>query len=125
MRSARALMIVAAFTFTSAIVPASAQINPFRSNRQGPKLSGDDHTLLFESISKLNTTQPLHVGDSDTWSNPKTNSSGTNTVEQILTESGMPCHKLRHHIVVQGREPGRNFVLTWCRTSQGEWKTKE
>ena len=125
MRSARSLMIIAAFMFISAAVPATAQINPFRSNRQGPKLSGDDQTLLFESISKLNTTHPLHAGESNAWSNPKTDSSGTNAVEQILTENGMPCHRLRHHIVAQGREPGRTFVLTWCRTPQGEWKIKE
>ncbi len=125
MRSAGILIVVAALTLIFEIVPATAQINPFRSNRTGPRLSDQDSTLLFQSISKLNNMTPLHAGESNQWSNPATSSSGTNAVEQLLTSNGMPCHRLRHHIVAQGRQPGRTYILTWCRTPQGEWKIKD
>jgi hypothetical protein len=35
---------------------------------------------------------------------------------------GMACHLVQHHIVTGGT--GRDYRLTWCRTSSGEWKTK-
>lgn len=104
---------------------AQAQINPFRSSRQGPSLSQEDSRLLFESVDRLNAAEPARVGRSEPWSNPQTNSSGTSTVLRVFRSGGMPCHLVRHHLVVAGREPGRNYTLTWCRTSTGEWKTKE
>jgi hypothetical protein len=36
----------------------------------------------------------------------------------------MVCHRLRHHIVIAGQQPGRDYRLNWCRTSTGEWKSK-
>jgi hypothetical protein len=36
----------------------------------------------------------------------------------------MPCHLVRHHIVVPGQPAARDYRLTWCRTPSGEWKTK-
>jgi hypothetical protein len=36
----------------------------------------------------------------------------------------MVCHRLRHHIIIAGQQPGHDYRLTWCRTSTGEWKSK-
>jgi len=104
-------------------VAAQAQINPFRS-LHGPSLSAEDQRLLFESADRLNAAAPVQVGRSESWRNPQTNDSGTSTVLRVFRSDGMPCHLVRHHIVVAG-QPGRDYQLTWCRTPAGEWKTKE
>jgi hypothetical protein len=41
----------------------------------------------------------------------------------MFRSGGMACHLVRHHIVA-GRPPPRDYRLTWCRTSNGEWKIK-
>jgi surface antigen len=102
---------------------AQAQVNPFRgSGSRG--LSPQDNQMLFESVARLNAAEPSQVGHSDAWSNPQTNSSGTSTILRVFQSGGMACHLVRHHIVVSGRQPGHDYRLTWCRTQNGEWKTK-
>jgi surface antigen len=108
-----------------ALLPAvtQAQINPFRgSGSRG--LSPEDNQLLFDSVARLNAAEPSKVGNSDSWNNPQTNSSGTSTILRLFHSGGMDCHLVRHHIVVAGRQPGQTFRLSWCLTSGGEWKIK-
>jgi surface antigen len=100
-----------------------AQVIPFGGNF-GPGLSPEDNRLLFESIARLNAAEPSRVGRSDAWSNPQTKTSGTSTILRVFHSGGMACHVVRHHIVVTGRTPARDYRLTWCRTSTGEWKIK-
>ena len=100
---------------------AQAQVIPF--NRTGPGLAPEDNRLVFESVARLNAVEPAQVGRSDTWTNPQTKSHGSSTILKVLQSGGMECHLVRHHIVVVGR-PARNYSLTWCRTSNGEWKIK-
>jgi surface antigen len=102
---------------------AQAQVMPFRGTL-GPGLSPQDSQLLFESIARLNAAEPAKVGRSEGWSNPQTNSSGTSTILRVFHSGGMVCHRLRHHIVIDGQQPGRDYRLSWCRTSTGEWKSK-
>jgi surface antigen len=102
---------------------AQAQVMPFRGTL-GPGLSPQDSQLLFESIARLNEAEPAKVGRSEAWSNPQTNSSGTSTILRVFHSGGMICHRLRHHIIITGQPPGRDYNLTWCRTSTGEWKSK-
>ena len=104
-------------------VAPQAQINPFRgSGSRG--LSPEDNQLLFESVARLNAAEPSKVGSSEAWSNPQTKTSGTSTVLRVFHSGGMVCHLVRHHIVVAGTPPGRDYQLTWCRTPSGEWKIK-
>ena len=107
-----------------AVQQAKAQMNPFRSSRNAT-ISEEDNRLMFDSIDRLNKTSPLHVGQSEQWSNPKTGTSGSSTVQRIYRSHGMACHLLRHHIVVQKREPGRTYNINWCQTASGEWKSVE
>jgi surface antigen len=79
--------------------------------------------MVFESVARLNAVEPSKVGQSDSWSNPETKSSGTSTILRMFRSGGMVCHLVRHHIVA-GRPPPRDYRLTWCRTSNGEWKIK-
>ena len=116
-RSSRCLSAALAFcVFLSAAV--QAQVTPFRGTF-GPGLSPEDSQLLFESVARLNAAEPGRVGRSKTWSNPQTKTSGTSTFHS----GGMTCHLVRHHIVA-GKTPSRDYRLTWCRTSNGEWKIK-
>ena len=89
---------------------------------RGQGLSSEDNRLLFDSIARLNGTEPARSGNSNTWSNPQSNDSGTNTVLRVFRSGGMACHLVQHHIVTGGA--GRNLRLTWCRTPSGEWKIK-
>jgi surface antigen len=102
---------------------ARAQVMPF-GRYFGPGLSPEDTRLLFESVARLNATEPSKAGSSDSWNNPQTGSSGTSTILRVFNSSGMVCHLVRHHIVVDARAPGHNYRFTWCRTPTGEWKIK-
>jgi surface antigen len=102
---------------------AQAQVMPFRGT-WGSGLSPQDSQLLFDSIARLNAAEPARVGRSEAWSNTQTNSSGTSTILRVFHSGGMVCHRLRHHIVIAGQQPGHDYRLTWCRTPSGEWKSK-
>src|SRR5215469_1030103 len=102
---------------------AWAQVLPFGGNI-GPGLSPEDNQLLFASVARLNAAEPSRVGRSEAWSNPHTRTSGTSTILRVFHSGGMACHLVRHHIVVVGQARARDYRLTWCRTSTGEWKIK-
>ena len=104
-------------------VAAQAQVIPFRGYF-GRGLSPGDNQLLFDSVARLNAAEPGKVGSSDSWTNPQTKSFGTSTILRVFTSGGMVCHLVRHHVVVDGRAPGHNYRLTWCRTPAGDWKIK-
>jgi surface antigen len=108
----------------SALLPLAvlAQVIPFQGNF-GQGLSPQDNQMMFESVARLNAAEPSKVGQSESWSNPQTKSSGISTIERVFRSGGMPCHVVRHHIAA-GRPPARDYRLTWCRTSSGEWKIK-
>ena len=115
---------VAAALAALALLPAAApaQVIPFRGTF-GQGLSPQDNQMMFDSAARLNAAEPGKVGQSDSWSNPQTKSSGTSTIVRVFRSGGMPCHLVRHHIAA-GRPPARNYQLTWCRTASGEWKIK-
>ena len=103
-------------------VAAQAQVIPFAGNF-GPGLAASDNQMLFDSVARLNATEPSKVGQSDSWSNPETKSHGSSTILKVFHSNGMTCHLVSHHIVA-ARPPSRNYRLTWCRTATGEWKIK-
>jgi len=100
-----------------------AQVIPFSGNF-GRGLSPSDNQMVFESVARLNAAEPSTVGQSDSWSNPETRSSGSSTILRVFRSGGMACHLVRHHIVVPGQPLARDYRLTWCRTPSGEWKIK-
>jgi surface antigen len=112
------LAALAALILLPAVV--QAQVNPFRG---GPGLSQEDNRLLFDSVARLNSAEPTHAGLSEAWRNPQTNASGTSTILRVFNSGGMVCHLVQHRIVVPRRPPA-SYRLTWCRTSNGEWKIK-
>ncbi len=123
MRSSSLRCLSAALAGVILSAAAQAQVMPFRGT-MGPSLSPQDSQLLFESIARLNEAEPAKVGRSEAWSNPQTNSSGTSSILRVFRSGGMVCHRLRHHIVIAGQQPGHDYRLTWCLTPTGEWKSK-
>ena len=114
-----------AAAFTGCVLLSAAveaQVIPFSGNF-GQGLAPSDNRMFFESVARLNAVTPSKVGQSDSWSNPETKSSGTSTILRVFHSGGMACHLVRHHIVA-GRPPPRDYRLTWCRTPTGEWKIK-
>jgi hypothetical protein len=105
-----------------AVPSVDAQINPFRSSRNSPSLSPEDNAMLFASIDRLNEAQPHQVGQSDSWTNPQTGSTGVSTIQRIFRSHGTDCHSVHHEISVQGRTPGRGYDLKWCQAANGTWK---
>src|ERR1700747_2493720 len=100
-------------------VAAQAQVIPFAGNF-GQGLAPSDNKMIFEIAARTHAVEASNVGQSDSWSNPETKSSGTSTILRMFRSGGMPCRLVRHHIVA-GRPPPRDYRLTWCRTSNGEW----
>ena len=87
---------------------AQAQVIPFSGNF-GRGLSPSDNQMVFESVARLNAAEPSKVGQSDSWSNPETKSSGSSSILRVFRSGGMPCHLGRHHIVVPGQPPARDL----------------
>ena len=69
---------------------AQAQVIPFSGNF-GQGLAPSDNQKLFESVARLNAVEPSKVGQSDSWSNPETKSSGTSTILRVFHSGGMAC----------------------------------
>ena len=121
LRSPRCLSAIFA-VFVLLPLAAQAQVIPFAGNF-GEGLAPSDNQMIFESAARLNAAEPSKVGLSDTWSNPQTKSHGTSTILKVFHSGGMVCHLVRHRFIA-GRPPSRDYRLTWCRTSTGEWKIK-
>jgi hypothetical protein len=103
---------------------AQAQINPFRSSKQGAGLTNADVGMLEAAVEQLNSTNPLHVGDSQDWSNSDTGNSGKVTVTRLFQSGGMACHGMRYDLSYKDKRPPAQLMLNWCKTAAGEWKIK-
>ena len=68
-------------------VAAQAQIIPFAGNF-GPGLAPSDNQMLFESVARLNATEPSKVGQSGLASNPDTKSHGSSTILKVFHANG-------------------------------------
>jgi hypothetical protein len=116
---------LAALVLASLGVSASqAQISPFRSSRQGIGLTNSDVKMVDEAVDRLNSTEPLHVGDSQDWSNPDTGNSGKVTVTRFFESGGMACHGVRYDLLYKAKPVPTHYNLNWCKTKLGEWKIK-
>jgi hypothetical protein len=69
-----------------------------------------DNQMVFESVARLNATEPSKVGQTDSWSNPETKSSGSSTILRVFHSGGMPCHLVRHQIVASGSRLSPHLV---------------
>jgi len=115
---AAAAMFVAAQVLPSV---APAQINPFR-NHETKFLTDEDLQLMSAAASKLRQSESTPIGQTETWSNPKTGSSGTVTLVQKFQRRDLPCLKLRHAVRNTAYSDTSAFDIDLCRVASGEWK---
>ena len=99
---------------------ALGQINPFRGTRASP-LTADDVAALTTATNRLLDSQDLKAGSKETWSNPKSGSSGTVTAGNAVRQKGLACRVMQYDYTVPGPRSERNRKLTWCKTHDG-WK---
>jgi hypothetical protein len=116
------LRLCVMFVLVLAAMPATAQINPFRSGRTETGLSGEDSGLLLSSVNRLNSRKNVEVGSTESWRNTATGNHGASSITQIFNKAGMTCHRVRHEVSAQGAAGPRHYDLTWCLTADGEWK---
>jgi surface antigen len=115
---------MAALLLLTGLSAADAQINPFRSTRQANGLSREDVAMVSDATGRLNHKDPIHVGDSEDWSNPASGNSGKVTVTRLFKSAGMACHGVRYDLSYKPPREARSYNADWCRTKTGEWKVK-
>jgi surface antigen len=101
--------------------PASAQINPFRSSRGAP-LNAEDLAALTTATNRLLDRPTLTAGETEPWSNPKSDTGGTVTAGNSLHRKGMACRVVAYELTAASSSARRHATLTWCKTKDG-WKT--
>jgi hypothetical protein len=103
--------------------PANAQINPFgRNNRLN--LTSEDFQIMGDAASAL-TRDAARPGQTATWDNPATGTSGTIELLETFQKDGMPCQKRRYVFNNERKFGTSTFVLNVCRIPSGEWKVVE
>ena len=123
MRTARGFVMALVLAVA---IPATAQINPFRSSsKYGPQLSDEDLNRLFASVAQLNAENSIKVGASQGWNNPATGSHGTSVVTRTLRlrRPSLPPPAPRD-IRPGTHTPPSIHDFTWCRAADGAWKIK-
>jgi surface antigen len=102
--------------------PARAQINPFRGAFAN-RLTNDDFQMLNDAASELLGHDPLTVGATEGWRNPKSGSSGTVEVTRNFKHGAYVCHALRYTVLPGGAGglSTSRTMLNWCKTEAG-WK---
>ena len=118
-RSASALLFAACL----ATAPASAQFipAPFGADLMPDGMTREDIDIVTAASAKLYSAEGAAVGNTETWSNPKTGNSGTITVTRVFENKGMPCRQVTHKIKAGGRSE-QTYVFNRCRVPTGEWK---
>jgi len=119
--SGSAVGFAAAVMLTALALPAAAQINPFRSSR-GPVMAKQDQQLLLDATQRLNERPNPRVGGTETWKSPT--SSGTVRLDRVFHQDSMLCHAVTYDLIAAPQAPPRTYRLNWCRTPNGEWKSK-
>ena len=60
-------------------------------------------------------------GASEVWQNAKSGHHGRITVLDVFERGGAPCRKVHYETIFDAVNK-TSYVITWCRTPEGEWK---
>ena len=104
------------------IAGAAAQISPFRAGPNAPRLGAGDMDMIWRSADALNADPAAQPGASRAWHNPRTQDSGTVTLQRRFVRQGLPCHALHYTVSVRTEPTPRRYDVIWCRTQAGAWK---
>jgi surface antigen len=118
MRSLRAAIAVLAMGLPF-LQPAAAQVNPFGDSLD---LKDSDVSMLQAAASTLFRDDQARIGQTESWSNPKTGNSGTVSLLGLFEHAGMPCKRLQHSIKQKGHADLILYQFARCRAADGTWK---
>jgi hypothetical protein len=122
MRSGPRLLLLSVLGSLAISSAAQAQINPFRGKQT--RLSSEDLTIMNRTAADLYQADGIAPGSSAPWDNPKTGNSGVVSIRNTSTQHGMLCHLVNYQVRVKGAANARDYDVTWCRTSSGEWRIR-
>lgn len=114
----RALLVVLTVSLLWAQTTV-AQVNPFGDSLD---LKESDIAMLRAAASALFQDDNARVGQTESWSNPKTGNSGAVSLLQLFEHAGMPCKRLQHSIKQKGRTDRITYQFARCRAGDGSWK---
>ena len=118
MNAARILLVVLVLGLLCAQA-ALAQVNPFGDSLD---LKDSDVAMLQAAASALFRNDKAQIGQTESWSNPKTGNSGAVSLLELFEHAGMPCKRLQHSIKQKGRADLIIYQFARCRTADGSWK---
>jgi hypothetical protein len=102
---------------------AEAQLWP--PTLSSPPPPAGDLAAAGEAARGLYESDSAKIGQSKTWSNPASGSSGTVTLVGEKRLRGMDCRILRYEFNMTKPDRKRTFHLNWCRTPEGNWRIAE
>jgi surface antigen len=114
----RALLVVLAVGVLWAQTTV-AQVNPFGDSLD---LKDSDIAMLQAAASALFQDDKAAIGETKSWSNPKTGNSGAVSLLKLFKHAGMPCKRLQHSIKQKGRADQITYQFARCRVGDGSWK---
>jgi surface antigen len=97
----------------------AAQVNPFGDSLD---LKDSDIAMLQAAASALFQDDKARLGQTESWSNPKTGNSGAVSLLELFQHAGMPCKRLQHSIKQKGHADLIIYQFARCRTGDGSWK---
>ena len=85
-------------------------------------LSSQDMKIMNAKTSFLYESGQTAIGQSASWKNPKTGSSGTATLTGKPTLRGMECRTVRYEFSTIRPARSDSYSLNWCHTPQNTWR---
>lgn len=85
-------------------------------------LTDEDLQVMNAAASKLRESETTPIGQTETWSNPNSGSSGTVTLLQRFQRRDLPCQKIRHAFRDKAHADASVLDIDVCRLPSGEWK---
>jgi hypothetical protein len=122
MLSGHRLLLLSLLASVAICSASQAQINPFRGKQTG--LSPEDLTIMNRTAADLYQADGIAPGSSAPWNNSTTGNSGLVSIRDTSTQHGMLCHRVNYQVQIKGAANPRNYIVTWCHTSSGEWRIR-
>ncbi len=109
---------------TAPFLATHAQLlNPFPFSRnERHDLRQSDMAKVMDLSNQINAAPGSKTPKG--WSNAETGNSGTVAFVKNFQSDAMPCNTLRYTFSRGHRAQHRTYVMNWCRTPDGAWKTK-
>jgi surface antigen len=118
------LAFAAAFLFVA--FAAQAQVNPYRTGKNSPRLDDQDLLLLEEASFRILDAATPAKGAVETWRNEASGASGkiyyVGPIKQTVRRTEYDCRRLQYDVSVKGRERPHTTTVNWCKEVDGTWK---